>query len=268
MVQAWSRREWLATGAGLAARAALPAEEPADKQSKEPFGYCLNTATIMGQKLPIVQEIEIAAKAGYQGFEPWVSELKKFVEDGGSLKDLGKRLRDGGLSVPSAIGFAEWIVEDDMRRKKGLEQAKRDMDAVQQIGGTRLAAPPMGATDKGDLSLLKIADRYRDLLEAGVKIGVIPQVEVWGFSKTLSRLGEAAMVAVESGRPQACVLADVYHLHKGGSGFQTLALLGASAMPHLANPRGWLCRATPSTSSIAERPAFSASTRPVVCRPR
>jgi len=64
MVQAWSRREWLATGAGLIAGAALPAAEPADKQVKEPFGYCLNTATIMGQKLPVVREIEIAAKAG------------------------------------------------------------------------------------------------------------------------------------------------------------------------------------------------------------
>ena len=72
------------------------------------------------------------------------------------------------------------------------------MDAVQQIGGNRLAAPPVGATDKADLSLLKAAERYRELLEAGVKIGVVPQVEVWGFSKSLSRLGEAALVALRA----------------------------------------------------------------------
>ena len=40
--------------------------------------------------------------------------------------------------------------------------------------------------------MLPIAERYRSLLELGDGIGVVPQVEVWGASKTLSRLGEAA----------------------------------------------------------------------------
>src|SRR5262249_29801269 len=57
-----------------------------------------------------------------------------------------------------------------------------------------------------------------------------PQVEVWGFSKTLSRLGECALVAIESGHRNACVLADVYHLHKGGSGFDGLRVLGPGGM--------------------------------------
>jgi sugar phosphate isomerase/epimerase len=38
------------------------------------------------------------------------------------------------------------------------------------------------------------------------------------------------MVAIESGHPSACVLADVYHLYKGGSGFGGLKLLGAPAL--------------------------------------
>ena len=41
---------------------------------------------------------------------------------------------------------------------------------------------------------------------------------------------EAALVAIESGMPQACVLADVFHLHKGGSGFTGLKLLGGPAV--------------------------------------
>ena len=59
---------------------------------------------------------------------------------------------------------------------------------------------------------------------------VVPQAEVWGFSKSLTRLGEAAQVAIEAGHPKACILADVYHLHKGGSGFGGLHLLGAAAL--------------------------------------
>src|SRR6185295_3597715 len=132
----------------------------------------------------------------------------------GSLKDLRKRIADAGLTVESAIGFAEWIVDDDAKRKKGLETAKRDMDYVQQLGGKRLAAPPTGATNQTGLDLMKIAERYRALAEVGDQIGIVPQVEVWGFSKTLSRLGETMLVAMESGHPKACILADVYHLHK------------------------------------------------------
>src|SRR5437588_6912206 len=109
----FSRRECLgaaaaAVGVGLASKSTA-AERPA----REPFGYCLNTSTISGQKRTLPEEIDLAAKAGYQGFEPWIRELDQYVKSGGSLKDLGKRLSDKGLKVESSIGFCEWIVEDD-----------------------------------------------------------------------------------------------------------------------------------------------------------
>jgi sugar phosphate isomerase/epimerase len=104
------------------------------------------------------------------------------------------------------------------------------MDLVQQIGGKRLAAPAAGATDVTNIDYLKVAERYRALLALGDHFGIVPQVEVWGFSKTLTRLGQATMVAIESKHPKACVLADVYHLYKGGSDFTGLSLLSASSM--------------------------------------
>ena len=78
--------------------------------------------------------------------------------------------------------------------------------------------------------LLPIAERYRSLLEIGDRAGVVPQVEVWGSSKTLSRLGEAAQVAIEAQHPKACILADVYHLYRGGSGFGGIKLLGGNSI--------------------------------------
>lgn len=59
---------------------------------------------------------------------------------------------------------------------------------------------------------------------------VVPQVEVWGFSRTLGRLGEAACVAIDSGHPKACILPDVYHLYRGGSEFAGIKLLAPSAI--------------------------------------
>ena len=59
-----------------------------------PFTYCLNTSTIRGQELPLADEIDIAAKAGYGGIEPWIKELDRHVETGGKLSDLRKRAED------------------------------------------------------------------------------------------------------------------------------------------------------------------------------
>src|SRR5256885_8717175 len=192
--------------------------------------YSLNTSTIRGQKLSVPDQVDVAAKAGYDAIEPWIGDLRQYQQGGGSIDDLRKRIVDRGLKVPSAIGFAEWIVNDDQKRAAGMEQAKKDMDLVRSIGGTHIAAPPAGATKDKDIDLFKAAERFRALIELGVSIGVIPQLEVWGFSTTLSKLGETMLVATESRHPKACVLLDVYHLYKGGSEFAGLRLLSGAAM--------------------------------------
>ena len=128
-----------------------------------------------------------------------------------------------------AIDFFEWAVDDDDRRAKGFEAASRSMEILQKIGGKRLAAPPVGATDR-PIEPLRVAERYRKLLELGDQFGVVPEVEVWGGSRTLGRLGEAAQVAIESGHPRACILPDVFHLYKGGSPLEGIKLLGPAAI--------------------------------------
>ena len=84
----------------------------------------------------------MAAKAGFDAIKPWLGELHKYVETGGSLADLKKRLADHGLKVASTIGFAEWIVDDDAKHAAGLEVAKKDMSIIAALGGTHIAAPP------------------------------------------------------------------------------------------------------------------------------
>ncbi len=105
------------------------------------------------------------------------------------------------------------------------------MEMVRQIGGTRIAAPASGATDVEGIDLRRLAERYRAVLDLGDEMGVVPEVEVWGFSKTLTRLGDAVFVAVESGHPSACILPDVYHLYKGGSNLSGIRLLSGRAIP-------------------------------------
>lgn len=227
---AFTRRQLLATAACLPTLPAFATATEAKPDNSAAFSYCLNTSTLMGQKLDLIELIEIASKAGYQAIEPWMGEIDEYVKKGGNLKDLAKRLGDHGLSVEDVIAFFEWAVDDDAKRKNGMAEAQRCMDLIAKIGGKRIAAPPLGATQQVDLNLFKVAQRYRQLLELGDKAGVVPQVEFWGSSRSLSRLSEATLVAVECGHPKACILADVYHLYKGGSDPNGLRLLSRNAL--------------------------------------
>ena len=229
------RRDLLLAATAMTAAASIPMKQSqAARPSKSglPVRFALNTSTIRGQKLSIEEQVDVASKAGYDGIEPWIRDLQKFVDEGGKLPDLRKRIDDAGLTVDSAIGFANWIVDDDEARAKGLDQAREEMALVKAIGGTRVAAPPVGA-HRGDSTpppLPVIADRYRALLEVGEESGVVPQLELWGFSPTLSKLSELAYVAAGAGHPDACVLPDFYHIYKGGNDFSSLGMIEASRM--------------------------------------
>ena len=233
-----SRRRFIA-GAGAAVGAVLisrnastasQAANAAGSEPKIPFSYCFNTSTIRGQKLSLDKEIEITAKAGYKGIEPWVAKIREYAASGGNLKDIRRQVGDSGLTVESAISFARWIVDDDAERAKALEEIKQEMDLLAQIGGKRIAAPPAGANKEPRLDLVKAAERYRAVLELGDRTGIVPQLEIWGSSSNLHLLGEAMFVVIETGHPKACLLADVYHIYKGGSDFNGLKKISAQAI--------------------------------------
>lgn len=225
------------------------AETPANNS---PFLYCLNMATIRGHKLGFAKELEVAAKAGFTAVEVWMDSLQAFLSQGGSLVEAKRRLQDLGLVAVNAIGFAEWIVDDESRRQKGIDHLKREMEQLAAIGCTRTAAPPAGATQEPKLSFQKTAERYRAILELGQQTGVTPHVELWGFSKNLGRLSEVLYAAVESGHPSAKVLLDIFHLYKGGSSLRTLQLMHPRAVDIL-HMNDYPATASPGVITDADR---------------
>jgi len=234
-----SRRTFMAASGATLGAALLTGRRTGaaagSSDARSDFRYCLNTSTIRGQKLGLEKEIDVAAQAGYGAIEPWVRTLQEYMESGGKLADIRRRVADRGLTVEGAISFTQWIVDDDAARAKALEQIKREMDLLAQIGGKRIAAPPVGANGGNApvLDLMVVADRYRAVLEIGDRMGVTPGLELWGPSKNLHRLGQCAFVLAESGHPKACLVGDVYHIYRGGSDFTGLKMLSAVALPVL-----------------------------------
>ncbi len=236
------RRAFLAASSAALAGTLTANHAPTAKSASQPVAqaglslpprdlrYCLNTSTINRSEVPIREQLKIAAAAGYDAIEIWLRDIDKFTAEGGKLADLAKEIRDLGLGVDSAIAFGNWIVDDGVKRQAGLEQCKRDMEIVRTLGGRRMAAPPAGATAEAGLDLNAAADRYRALLEVGAAIEVVPQLELWGFSKNVSTLAEVLYIAAAAQHPDACLLLDIYHLYKGGSDFSNVGLIPAQKL--------------------------------------
>lgn len=213
--------------AGLATVAALSPQVafPQWKKKDTVFRFCLNTSTISGQKPGLLRYIDIASEAGYDGVELWVRDVKQYLESGNSIQSLRNYISERRLKVESAIGFAPW-----MTGKEGFEQMKSEMAMMAGIGCSRIAAPPFGVPSDKPLDLVEAGQRYKELIELGRETEVMPILEFWGGSKVFFHLGQAMMIAAVANDPDVKILADVYHLFRGNSGFDSLKMLNGNVI--------------------------------------
>lgn len=189
------------------------------------FRFCLNTSTIQGCEPDFLKRIEVAARAGYDGVELWVRDIQAYLQEGHSLVSLDKYIRDSGLTVDNAIGFAPWLVDDEATAQAGFRQMREEMEMMAAIGCTRIAAPAAGSFLNTELDLFAAGARYRELIDLGRQTGVMPHLEFWGASKVLYHIGQTLMIMAVAGDPDVRLLPDIYHMFRGGSEFETLNMI-------------------------------------------
>ena len=206
----------------------LGTQAQASKREETRFIFSINTSTVRGQKLSLPKLIELAARAGYQGLEPWMMEIESYLKEGNSIASLKKLANDAGITLVDCIGFPTWMAQDEEKSKAGFIQMEKEMGILAELGCTRVAAPAIGA--EAPLDLLKAGERYKKLLDLGRKTGVMPQLEFWGAYPAFFHLSQALAVAAAADDSDAKILADVYHLFRGGSGFEGLKLIDGQAI--------------------------------------
>lgn len=216
----------LALGTAAVPFTTLAAEAKPKKETQ--FLFSLNTSTISGQKLGLEKTLEAAGRAGYDGVEVWLRDIEAYLEQGGTLAKIKQILHDTKLEAFNAIGFAPWMAQDVERSKAGFAQMEKEMQMLAAIGCTRVAAPAIGT--EGTVNLFEGGEKYAQLLELGRKTGVMPQLEFWGAFPPFYHLSQALAVAAAANDPDARLLPDIYHLFRGGSGFEGLKLINGNAV--------------------------------------
>lgn len=199
-------------------------------QEDLPFRVSLNTSTIRGYKLPVEEQIDLSAEAGFDGIELWVSDVESYIKGGGSLEALAERIKQRGLVLENMIAFSTWIADDPTKRVEGVRKMQQDMELTARLGGSYIAAPVQGIVGIERSRLLEYAERYHAILKEGERIGVTPLLELWGAG-ALNQLSDASAISIGAGHPRASLLLDFYHLYRGGNSFDALRQLNGGNLP-------------------------------------
>ncbi|MDA7976206.1 MAG: sugar phosphate isomerase/epimerase [Pirellulales bacterium] len=236
-----NRRSFIQASAAIQAGAVLAASgmtshqiQAAEKkfewqQGHSPWPMCLDTTTL-AKELPLEKKIEFIAASDFDAMEPWDRELTAYEEAGGSLKDLGKSIRDKGLFVPSVIGLWGSLGNTKEDFESRLEEHHTRLRMIRDIGSEHVQIIPdlqkreTFTKDIGAWCYRRISEIA--LNEYGLKTGIIflnavPQL------KTLS---DAVDVGMMSGWPDAKVIPDTYHNYHGGTEPNALRMLNPDSI--------------------------------------
>ena len=236
-----NRRSFIQASAAIQAGAVLAASgmtshqiQAAEKkfewqQGHSPWPMCLDTTTL-AKELPLEKKIEFIAASSFDAMEPWDRELTAYEEAGGSLKDLGKSIRDKGLFVPSVIGLWGSLGNTKEDFESRLEEHHTRLRMIRDIGSEHVQIIPdlqkreTFTKDIGAWCYRRISEIA--LNEYGLKTGIIflnavPQL------KTLS---DAVDVGMMSGWPDAKVIPDTYHNYHGGTEPNALRMLNPDSI--------------------------------------
>jgi 2-keto-myo-inositol isomerase len=188
------------------------------------FTYCLNTSTI--RPTPLLAKIKVAGRAGYQAIEPWNDEIDEYLNQGGTIGELKSAISDAGLKVVSVIALHSWVTTDGDDYAKVLDECKRRMDQAVQLGSPFIvASPPQEVVDLG-----RATKRFSELMELGKSMGVIPSMEFLGFVDGIKNVASAWAIAQGTGDPKATVVADVFHMIRGGGSVDDLLQLSGDRL--------------------------------------
>lgn len=184
-----------------------------------PWPLALNASTI--RPTPVVEKLEIAARTGWDAFEPWIDDLEKYEAEHGSLKEFAKRAQDLGLFINNVIGLWSCMPEGEEAFQASLPATRERMRRCSEAGAHFVAAIP--APDRPDFDPKWAIHCYRELMRIGREdYNLRVAFEFVGFLKGIYRFGEAAGIALDTNDDQACLIMDSFHLFRGGSGFNCL----------------------------------------------
>ena len=208
----------------LAAEDEQPKDVATWQDGRSPWPMCLDTTTL-AKDLPLERKIELTAGAGFDAIEPWDRELTSYEKAGGDLKELGQKIKEAGLFVPSVIGLWGALANNDEDFDARLDEQRDRMRMISAIGSQHVQViPDFKNMDK--LTKEGVARSYRRISEIALKeYGLETGIVFLNAVKGLQTIRDATEVAMMSNWPNAKIIPDTYHNFHGRSNINSLKYL-------------------------------------------
>jgi sugar phosphate isomerase/epimerase len=176
---------------------------------KEKFKYCLDTYVIRDPNCyscsvlngkNLLKKIEIAKNAGFSGVELWHSDVKKYLDCGGSILDLKLYVESLNLSIPSYKVMNNWSHTEVL-------------ETAHSLGAKSCVVKLLGDEYKGEKpDKNKLIDQYYDLLKKYENYKVKPSIEFMSLAKYFNNINDVCEILESIDHPKKSLVLDTWHL--------------------------------------------------------
>jgi sugar phosphate isomerase/epimerase len=184
-------------------------------------GLILSSQTLRGIPIPI--RAEAAASAGFTAIGAHHEDLERLRANGTRIDGLREAVEATGMTVVE-IGFLnQWAGPES------LAEVERQalFDLARTLGAKRISAGLYSGPEPA-----QIAQRFGTLCRAAASAGLRVSLEFFPFG-ALPDAASAWEVIARAGEPNADLLFDAWHWHRGGGDPAVLALIPPGAIGSL-----------------------------------
>jgi 2-keto-myo-inositol isomerase len=172
----------------------------------------LDTITLRGT--PLEQQVEIAARTGYDGMELRGNDLTTWVAGGRSIFSLRQLLDGHGLPVPAICTEADlWVWHNEFGSTGFTAALDRFCEWSRELGAGVLVFPVMSTA--GDL--VSATANFARLADHLLPYGLTAGLEFIGHVPKVPDIGTAWRIIQETNRSNAGLVCDLFHFYRGGS---------------------------------------------------
>jgi 4-hydroxyphenylpyruvate dioxygenase len=155
----------------------------------------------------LAEKLEAIAAAGFQGIEIFENDLLSFD---GTPTDVGKRIRDLGLSLVALQPFRDFEGMPDEQRARTFDRAERKFDIMQELGTDMLLV----CSNVSPLSLGGVdraAADFHELGERAAKRGLRVGFEALAWGRHINDYRDAWEVVRRADHKAIGLVLDTFH---------------------------------------------------------
>lgn len=173
-------------------------------------GVCTNHGNLL-------TDVTLAQTAGYDAMEYLASKLMRYLDNGGSVKELRRHVEQRGLRsaiINAFMGIEQW---EPAKRMQMLSEAEHYTQIAAELGCSTVMIHPLFALNGAPYNQVMdiLTDNIGAIAHTGKRYGIRYQIELIAYTP-LHMLEQGLKIIHNVGTGNLGMVIDFWHLHAAG----------------------------------------------------